>query len=135
MQTHLYLGHAYYVLGDYQRSTEALIWHIEHLKGDAVYQNFELPLLPAISCRIWLSRSLVHAGAVADGAAMVEEAVRIAETSKHLYSLTMAQLRVAMLVLGQGDVSKAIPVLERLVAFAQEAQFLNLVPQVSRDLA
>jgi tetratricopeptide (TPR) repeat protein len=52
-------------------------------------------------------------GAFAEGIAIAEEALRLAEADNHPYTLVLAYMGVGSLYLGKGEVHQAIPCLER----------------------
>jgi tetratricopeptide (TPR) repeat protein len=80
--------------------------------------------------------SLCHAkrGAFTEGLAMAEEGQRIAETANHPFSLVEACYGVSMVSLRQGDVPRAIPVLERAVGLCQDADLPVYFPWVAAAL-
>jgi tetratricopeptide (TPR) repeat protein len=63
--------------------------------------------------RTFLLWSLAEVGKFTEGVAHGEAGVRIAEAAEHLPSLIIACMGVGRLSLRQGDVHKAVPVLER----------------------
>ena len=113
-----YLGTAYHVLGDHRRAMELLRSNVESLAGDLIRERFGMTGLPAVLSRAWLARCLAELGAFPEGIAHGEEAVRIAEAVDHPNSLIYAYLGVGFLSLRKGDLSRAIPVLERCLESA-----------------
>ncbi|MBI2206690.1 MAG: sigma 54-interacting transcriptional regulator [Candidatus Rokubacteria bacterium] len=107
------LGQVHYALGDYARGIEILEQCVTSLTGDFVYERFNLPGLPSVISRTWLVQCLSEHGEFAAGLAAGEEAVRIAETVNHPFSLAFAYWGVGHLLLRQGDVARATAVLER----------------------
>ena len=69
--------------------------------------------LPAVMSRTWLVSCLADLGAFDEGTARGAEAVRLAEAVDHPFSLTQAYFALGSLYLRKGDLSEAIPVLER----------------------
>jgi tetratricopeptide (TPR) repeat protein len=108
-----YLGLAYHTLGDQRQTLGLLKRNVESLAGDLLHERFGLAGLPAVLSRAWLARCLAELGAFPEGIAHGEEAVRIAEAVDHPNSLLYAYLGVGILSLRKGDLSRAIPVLER----------------------
>ena len=108
-----YLGVAYHTLGDYRRAMGLLRSNVESLTGDLLREHFGMPGLPAVRSRGWLARCLAELGAFPEGIAHAEEAVRIAEAIDHPNNLVHAYVGVGWLSLRQGDLSRAIPALER----------------------
>jgi class 3 adenylate cyclase/tetratricopeptide (TPR) repeat protein len=108
-----FLGVAYHTLGDHRRAMGFLRKNVQSLAGDLLRERFGLAGLPAVMSRAWLARCLAELGAFPEASAHAEEAVRIAEAVDHLNSLVHAYLGVGLLSLRQGELSRAIPVLER----------------------
>ena len=74
--------------------------------------------------------SLAEVGAFTEGVARGEEGVRIAEATEHLSNLIIAYMGVGRLFLRQGDVHKAVPVLEqglRLCEIGYTSTFFILI--------
>jgi predicted ATPase/class 3 adenylate cyclase len=131
---HLSLGRAYYDLGDYSRAVEHLGRNVAMLQGDLRYERFgSLSIVPATS-RAWLSLCHAERGAFTEGLAMAEEGRRIAETVNHPFSLIEACYGVSMVSLRQGDVQRAIPMLERAVGICQDADLPVYFPWVAAAL-
>jgi tetratricopeptide (TPR) repeat protein len=75
-----------------------------------------------------LTLSLAECGAFAEGRALSEEGVRLAEAADHSYSRVQAYRAMGFRALRQGDLHQAIPVLERALDLTQEAHIRLLVP-------
>ena len=69
----------------------------------------------------YLSLCLAEVGAFAEGMAVGEEGLHIAEAVKHPVSLVHAYRGVGQPYLRQGDLHQALPVLERAVGLCEEA--------------
>ena len=65
---------------------------------------------------------------------MAEEGLRIAETVNHPFSLIEACYGVSMVYLRQGDVQRAIPVLERAMGLCQDWHIPLLLPRQAAAL-
>jgi class 3 adenylate cyclase/tetratricopeptide (TPR) repeat protein len=110
---HFFLGIAYHARGDYPQAIELLRSNVGSLVGDRMREHFGQAGLPAVLSRTYLARCLAELGAFPEGIAHAEDAVRIAEAVDHSPSLLLASLGVGLLALRQGDLSRAIPALER----------------------
>jgi tetratricopeptide (TPR) repeat protein len=108
-----FLGVAYHTLGDHRRAMGFLRKNVESLAGDLLRERFGTTGLASVISRHWLARGLAELGAFPEGIAHAGEAVRIAEAVDHPFSLVHAYLGVGLLSLRQGDLSRAIPALER----------------------
>ena len=83
------------------------------LDGERLHERFGLDrLLLAVTCRAWLVRCLAEVGAFAEGRAICQEAVRMAEAVEHPLSQIVAYDGAGILYLRQGDLQQAIAVLE-----------------------
>jgi len=101
----------------------------------ALYQErFGLPGLAAVFSRGLLVYALAECGAFTEGRALADEGVRIAEVADHPYSRVLAYWAMGFRVLRQGDLSQAIPVLERTLSLAQGAHIRLAVPQIASFL-
>jgi predicted ATPase/class 3 adenylate cyclase len=113
VRARFFLGIAYHALGDYPQAIELLRSNVGALVGDLMRERFGQAGLPAVLSRTYLARCLAELGAFPEGITHAEEAVRIAEAVDHSPSLLLASLGVGFLSLRTGDLSRAIPALER----------------------
>jgi class 3 adenylate cyclase/tetratricopeptide (TPR) repeat protein len=127
-------GQAYHALGDYPRAIDFLQHNVDALEGDLLYERFDLPGLASVLCRTWWVWCLAEQGMFGEGATHGEEAVQIAETGNHAYSLIIASLGLGTLYLQQGELPQAIAALERGVALSQTAHLAQLFPLVAAPL-
>jgi tetratricopeptide (TPR) repeat protein len=91
------------------------------LEGEQRYERFGQFILPAVRCRTYLSLCLAEVGAFAEGIAVGEEGLDIAEAVQHPVSLVEAYRSVGLPYLRQGDLHQALPLLERAVGLCKEA--------------
>jgi tetratricopeptide (TPR) repeat protein len=129
-----YLGTACHNLGDYRQSVEYSRKAMASLHGALLQERFGLLSLAAVHSRMNLVRSLAEWGDFIEGWVPAEEGMRIAEAADHPYSRVHAYWGVGFRALHQGDFPRALPVLERGLALAQEAHFRLLVPFVASAL-
>ena len=133
-RAHLNLGRAYYDTGDYPRAVESLGRNVATLQGDLLYERFGSNGIVAATSRAWLSYCHAERGAFTEGLAMAEEGLRIAETVNNPFSLIEACYGVSMVYLRQGDVQRAIPVLERAMGLCQDWHIPLFVPELAAAL-
>ena len=133
-QAHLGLGRASYDVGDYPRAVASLERNVAALQGDLLYERFGSINIIAASSRAWLSRCHAERGAFTEGRAMAEEGLRIAEVVKSPFSLIEACNGVSFVSLRQGDVHRAIPVLERGMGLCQDWHIPLLLPLLTAAL-
>ncbi len=134
VMAHHLLGVAYHTLGDHRRAIGLLRSNVESLAGDLIHERFGLPGLASVLSRAWLVRCLTDLGAFSEGMAHGEEAVRIAEAVDHPNSLIYAYLGVGCLSLRKGDLSRAIPVLERCLDLCRVFNILLWFPETASAL-
>jgi DNA-binding NtrC family response regulator/tetratricopeptide (TPR) repeat protein len=108
-----YLGQVHNDLGRYREGTEFLRRNVERLVGDLTFERFGLPFLSSVHSRVWLVLCLSELGDFAEGIAVGEEGLRLAEAADHPLSLTSAYGALGRLYLGRGDLGRAVPALER----------------------
>ena len=76
--------------GDYRRAIDALGQAVAFFEGARRHERFGLPNLPAVLSRAYLARCHAGLGTFADGKALVDEGLRIAEAVGHSSSLLVA---------------------------------------------
>jgi tetratricopeptide (TPR) repeat protein len=104
------------------------------LTGDLTHERFGMTGLPAVMARTWSASCLADLGAFDEGTTWGAEAVRLAEAGEHPFSLTQAYFALGSLYLRKGDLSKAIPVLERGLGVCQVANIRTWFPTVAATL-
>jgi tetratricopeptide (TPR) repeat protein len=110
------LGYSFHVTGDYRQAVVALRRNVDVLIGDRVRERFGLPIFaafPAVTSRERLARCLAELGEFADGIALAEEGMRIAEELEHPPSFAAMCLGLGILHMRRDDLDRALPVLER----------------------
>jgi tetratricopeptide (TPR) repeat protein len=132
--TNQYLGFAYHVQGDYRRALDALRQAVAFFDGARRHEHFGFPNLPAVLSRAFLAMSHAALGTFAEGRTIGEEGLRIAEAVAHPGSLMLASLGIGLLALRQGDLSRALPLLERAVGICYEADLPVYFPGIAAAL-
>ncbi len=107
------LGQAYHRLSEYPRAVAAFKRNVDALVGDRQTERFGTPALTAVMCRAYMGWCLADLGEFPAAMAVAEEAVRMAEAADDRYGLALAQSRVGLIYLRQGDLERARPWLER----------------------
>ena len=98
------------------------------------HERFGEVLLPAVRSCAHLAVCHAEIGTFAEGRALGEAGVRIAESADHPASLMLALWGIGLLCLRQGDVSRALPQLERAVGLCQAADLLRWFPWMAAAL-
>jgi tetratricopeptide (TPR) repeat protein len=114
------LGRAYYHQGDYRRAIDCYRQTVASLEGAQRRERFGRVFLPAVQSCAYLAACHADLGMFAEGGALGEEGLRIAEAVDHPASLMMASWGGGLLALRQGDLRRALPFLERAMGLCQD---------------
>jgi tetratricopeptide (TPR) repeat protein len=109
----LRLGQAHHSLGEYSRAREYLRKNVELIGDELLHDRSNMLGLPSVLSRAWLAMSLAEQGAFAEGLAVGEEALHIAETGDPAYSLVVACVGLGTVLVLQGEVERAASILDR----------------------
>jgi tetratricopeptide (TPR) repeat protein len=116
----LWLGCAYYALGEHRRAVEFLRQGLQKLeagtKGRLAFPALQVPLI----LRSYLSMFLAEMGEFTEAEPVATDALAMAEALDHPYSLATAYWQVAHFYLARGDFQRAVPLLERGAAVGRE---------------
>jgi hypothetical protein len=116
-----YLAIAKGIRAEY-RQVDALCLRIIQLVGDDVGRTVQTVVaLPSTGTRCVLSWVCAVRGDFAEGARHGNEALRIAESLGHRYSVMQALMGLANLYAEKGDVAAVVPLCERGLAVGREA--------------
>ena len=130
----LYLGNTYQYQGDYHRAIHCFRETVAALKGVRRRERFGQVNLPAVLCRAHLAWCHAELGTFAEGRRLGEEGLRIAEAAASPVSVMYAAWGIGLLALRQGDLPRALPVLERAVDICRDADLPNYLPRVAPTL-
>jgi class 3 adenylate cyclase/tetratricopeptide (TPR) repeat protein len=128
------LGQAYHALGDYPYAVDLLGQNVTALGDDLLRECFDMPGLASVLSRAWLVWCLAEQGRFGEGLTYGEEAIQIAESADHRYSLIVACVGLGVLHLQKGQPQSAIAVLERGKALSQAERLPQLFPLVAAPL-
>ena len=134
MQANLCLGQGYHAQGDYRRAIDCLRQTVVSLEGAPHHERFGQVILPAVLSRAYLTWGNAELGAFALGRDLGEEGLRIAEAVAHPASLMVASWGVGLLFLRQGELSRALPRLERAVGLCQDTDLPFYFPMMAPAL-
>jgi tetratricopeptide (TPR) repeat protein len=133
-QAHQFLARAYYHQGNYRQAIDCCKQAVAILDGMPPHERFGGIFLPAVHSRAWLVWCHAELGTFAAGRVLGDEGLRIAETVAHPASLAVICNGLGLLVLRQGDLSRALPLLERAVSICQDAGLLALSAVLAEPL-
>jgi tetratricopeptide (TPR) repeat protein len=128
------LGEAYRAQGGYRRAIDCLRQTVSALEGARRHERFGQPSLPAVTSRARLAWCHAELGTFAEGRTLGEEGLRIAEAVAHPSSHMFGCWGVGLLALRQGNLHRAIPLLERAVDICHEADLSAYFPRTAAAL-
>jgi tetratricopeptide (TPR) repeat protein len=128
------LGTIYQAQGDYRRAIDCLMQTVTSLEEAQHHERFGQVFLPAVLSRAYLAACHAELGTFAEGRALGEEGLQIAEAVAHPPSLMFAAWGGGLLALRQGDLRRALPLLERAVSLCQEANLPTNFPWMAEPL-
>jgi tetratricopeptide (TPR) repeat protein len=130
----LYLGAAYWAQGAYARAIDCCRETVASLHGPQRLERFGQVTLPAVQAGAFLAVCYAELGRFAAGKAFGDDGVQIAEAVTHPSSLMWACYGSGLLGLRQGDLPRALPLLERAIGICQEADLPLFVPRMAAAL-
>jgi DNA-binding NtrC family response regulator/tetratricopeptide (TPR) repeat protein len=113
LRANTYLGQTYHALGAYRRAAGFLTRNVDMLDGDRMLQSYGFAQFPSVHSRTCLVWCLTELGEFDDGARIGRDAVHIAESVDHPFSLATADAGIGSLHVRQGNVEAGITILER----------------------
>jgi len=132
--THEYLGVTYCAQGDYRQAIDCLGQTVAFFDSTRHHELYGESFLAAVWSRVWLAICHAELGTFAEGQALGDDGLRIAEAVAHPGSLLIACGGSGRLALRQGDLSRALPLLERAVSICQDAGILAPFPHMAATL-
>jgi class 3 adenylate cyclase/tetratricopeptide (TPR) repeat protein len=129
-----FLGEAYRAQGIYHRAIDCYKQTVASFEGTRRRERFGQVTLPAVRSRFALVGCYAELGTFAKGSALGDEGLRIAEAADHPGSLMFASLGVGWLSLHQGDLRRALPLLERAMGICQETDLPVYFPIMAAAL-
>jgi tetratricopeptide (TPR) repeat protein len=129
-----YLGFDYHAQGDYRRAIDCHRQTVASLEGSRRRERFGQVFLPAVAARALLAECHTELGAFAEGRALGEEGFRIAEAVDHPASLMITSWGIGLLTLRQGDLTRALPLLEQARGICQDADLPFYFPWMAAAL-
>ena len=128
------LGNFYQAQGHYRRAMDCFTQTMAFLDGPRRRERFAELIFPAVYTPAWRAWCHAELGTFAEGRALAEEGLRLAEEVAHPPSLLTVSWGLGLLCLRQGDLPKALPLLERSMHLCQEVALSALFPMVAAAL-
>jgi tetratricopeptide (TPR) repeat protein len=129
-----YLGEAYVLQGDYHRAIACCGQTVAALEGARRLERFGQIFLLAVQSRGHLAWCHAELGMFAEGKALGEEGLRIAEAVAHPTSLMFAYRGVGLLALRRGDLPGALSGLEQAMGICRDADLPAFLPLMAAHL-
>jgi class 3 adenylate cyclase/tetratricopeptide (TPR) repeat protein len=129
-----FLATACIISGDYRGTEDLCRKLMQSLQGERTREQYGVAVFPAVLSRAHLARALAERGMFDEGDAHGHEAIRMAETLDHPYSIIWACLGLAYLDNLRGDLSQAAHLLERAVALCREWNITIWIPLATASL-
>jgi tetratricopeptide (TPR) repeat protein len=134
LRANTYLGQTYYALGDYRRAAGFLRGNVESLAGERTLQSFGFGQFPSVHSRTCLVWCLAELGEFDDGIRLGREAIRIAESVDHPFSLATAHAGIGALYIRQGNLEAGLPILEQGLELCRTWKLSLWVPPIASAL-
>jgi tetratricopeptide (TPR) repeat protein len=131
---HLSLGQFYYDMGNYPLAVESLQRNAASAQGERHAERFGAIGSVAATSRAWLSYCHAECGAFTAGLAIAEQGLQIAENANDPFSQIEACYGVSVVYRRQGNMPRAIPMLERAIALCQEWHIPLFLPRYTAAL-
>jgi class 3 adenylate cyclase/tetratricopeptide (TPR) repeat protein len=128
------LGLAYHAQGEYRQAIEAFRQTVASLDEAQRRERFGQILLPAVHACAVHACCLAELGMFTEGGAPGDEGMRIAEVVDHPASRMIASWGIGLLALRQGDLPRALPLLERAMGLCHEADLPLYFPWMAAAL-
>src|SRR5499426_2632248 len=129
----VYLGHLSRTSGEYRRAAEFYRTMIELTKG-ALQSELIGGLYPAAIARALLCVSFADLGGFADGIALGQESIRLAEPQSLPFTITQCYWALGYLYGIQGDLEEATRLLEKGHAICRERDVAMMTPLLASYL-
>ena len=104
---HFRLGQAYHTQSDYRGAIDGHTQTVAALDGARRFERFGIDTLPAVASRAWLAVCHAELGRFAEGRALGDEGLQLAEAVAHRGSVMHAAWGIGVLALRQGDLTSA----------------------------
>jgi class 3 adenylate cyclase/tetratricopeptide (TPR) repeat protein len=122
------LEEAYYYRGEYERVVEIAIDNLAALPSEWAHDFFGLAVPPSVFGRAWLIMSLAELGRFGEAAKYEAEAIRLAESTQHAYTISWAHFAASILHLLKRDWPKARSLVEHWIVMLRTGNVAMLLP-------
>ncbi len=129
-----FLGQGYFNQGDYGRAVDHCRRNVDVIKGERAHERLGLTGLPSVLSRTWLAWSLAEQGEFPEAVMHAKEALSIAEAADQPYNVATSCLGMGQVLLVQGALAQAIPVLERATGLCKTWDLDVILPMTASVL-
>ncbi|PYM82364.1 MAG: hypothetical protein DME09_14525 [Candidatus Rokuibacteriota bacterium] len=123
-----YLEQVQYFRGEYELVVELATDNLAALPADRIYEYLGSSAPASIYDRFWLVVSLAQLGRFAEAAEYEAEAIRLAESTRHAFTIGRAHHAAGVLHLLKGDWAKARSRLEHAIALYRTGNVVLALP-------
>jgi len=120
--------------GDYHRAIDCLRQSVALLNGAQRRERFGTTTVVAASSCAWLAWCHAELGMFPEGTALGDEGLQIAEAVNHPASLIVALWGNGLLALRQGNLPKALALLERALGICRDVDLPGFFPRIAAAL-
>ena len=117
------LAQIHYALGECPEAVGLAGEILATLDETQLRERFSLPGPASIWARAWSALSLADVGEFARAEAIAQEALALAESAEHSYSILFGLSTLGLVWLQQGDADRAIPLFERAYQICESCSF------------
>jgi len=132
--TDMYAGRAHLSLGDYPRAVEIFGGIVDTLVGPLAHDRLGVPIYPSVFARSHLVESLAALGRFEESARYADEAIALAETTRHPDTMLWAYHGAGVHHLALGETVRATEALERAYALSRVHDMPAYRPRISAQL-
>jgi tetratricopeptide (TPR) repeat protein len=111
-----YLEQAHFYRGEYEHVIELATENLKAQSPDLADEYLGMAVLPSVFGRAWLIMSLAELGRFGEGAEYQAEAIRLAESTEHAFTIAWAHFAASMLHLLKGDWDKSRSLIDDWIA-------------------
>jgi class 3 adenylate cyclase/tetratricopeptide (TPR) repeat protein len=131
-----HLEQAHYYLGDYARVVELGTENLAALPADRIYDYFGNAAAPApVYDRYWMVMSLAQLGRFVEAVQLEAEATRLAEPTRHAYTIAFPRAAASTRLLLAGDWATARAETDRWLAGLRSARLVLPLPRAVASAA
>ena len=121
---------AHYCRGEYERVADLATQNLAVLPPESVYESFGRGGPVSVMDRCFLIVSLAHLGKFGEATRRADEALRLAEPTRHAFTVGIAQVATGTLHLVRGQWGKARSLIERGMGVLETGNVVVLLPFV-----